>query len=191
MAFLAAGLVAFSLVCVLNLLLTFGVIRRLRQQAEILADEKFRTQPARTPTVPAGSSPDVFSATTTKGERFSNETLRNGETRAIVAFFSTDCSVCGVAVSEFVEDVARLRFDLDRIVAVVIGTEEDASSLVAQLEPVASVVVEPFTGPVAPAFALHGVPGMCLLDDSGVVAASGRAIDELEREFFGAPAGRQ
>ncbi|MBO2445928.1 redoxin domain-containing protein [Actinomadura barringtoniae] len=180
MTFLSAGLMACSLVCVLNLLLIFGVIRRLRQQGELLEGEQFfRTQPARTPTVAVGTSPGVFSATTTTEKKVSSETLSNGGGRTIVAFFSTDCTVCTLAVSEFAEEVARLRFDVDRTIAVVIGTEEDATSLVGQLEPVASVVVEPFTGPMASAFALHGVPGMCLLDPSGVVVATGRGVDEL------------
>jgi hypothetical protein len=45
MAFLAAELVIVGVLCVLNLLLTFGVIRRLREHEELISRSAHQVMP--------------------------------------------------------------------------------------------------------------------------------------------------
>jgi hypothetical protein len=57
------------------------------------------------------------------------------------------------------------------LLAVVCGPVEEAADLVRQLDPVATVVVEPDRGPIQQAFEVSGFPAFVLVRD-GVAEAS-------------------
>ena len=95
MPVLIAAVVAAGGLCLLNLLMTFGVIRRLREHTAILAgirgsEDMFGLQ--------AGQSPGAFSAVTIAGNTVSNATSLR-----MIAFLSSFCSVCPERVPPFVE----------------------------------------------------------------------------------------
>lgn len=117
MPILIAALAVLATLCVLNLLLTFGIVRRLRQ----MEDEELGDL-----TLAVGSALPDFTAVTTTGNRVSSSTVGRG---AVVAFFSPDCGACRRQLPRFTEIAQRNagRAGMD-FLAVVRGNEEDTRS---------------------------------------------------------------
>jgi thiol-disulfide isomerase/thioredoxin len=168
MVFLAGGAIIAIALTILNLLLTFGVIRRLREHTEQLSQ---RPGMGSVPDLMlgVGESPESFTATTTDNEQISLETL--GE--QLVGFFSPSCGPCKEKAPLFAERAGA--GPRTATLAVVLGSPDEARELVARFEPVARVVVESDTetGSVSKAFKVKGFPAICTLDGDGVVTASG------------------
>lgn len=173
MTVLAVAVVFIGVLCLLNLLLTLGVIRRLREYSE--------TQPAAEP-IPVkiaetGSSPAPFDVLLNGGRAFSSD---RPATWTIVAFFSDTCPACKEGLPTFVKRARELRRDDQLIVSVIAGEGDDSTTeLVRVLEPVSGVTVEPYDGPLAKAFGVGQFPALCMLDESGVVVATGWDLDSL------------
>src|SRR6185369_5844033 len=86
---LSAAVVIFGVLTVLNLILTLGVLKRLREQSELLAAGG--TSQVADPILRAGEVPADFAGTTVDGE----PVTRDGFTGArLVAFLSPACSIC-------------------------------------------------------------------------------------------------
>lgn len=168
MAYLAGGVVIVGVLTVLNLLLTFGVIRRLREHTELLS--------ARSTAGPSdlllgvGESPESFTAVTTNDEQISPETLVGEQ---LVGFFTSGCEPCKDKAPLFAERAAAR--GRSRTLAVVIGDPDEVGEFVTLFEPVARVVVESSmdAGSVAGAFKVKGFPAICVLNGDGEVTASG------------------
>ncbi|MFE2484646.1 hypothetical protein ACFVRU_05590 [Streptomyces sp. NPDC057927] len=164
MPFLVTAVVLIAVLCLLNLLLTFGVIRKLRAQADEKADRV-----ADGLIIPAGSAVPGFSAVTTAGERITREGL--GET--MLGFFSPDCRACKERLPLFVEQARTTARATGRsVLAVVHGTDEEAREQVAALSEVAHVVVEPGDGPLGEAFDITGDPVFGLITVDGTLSAT-------------------
>src|SRR5438270_353683 len=88
MPFVVAALVLLGLLCLLNLLLTVGILRRMRAQPATGAGTPFALRP--------GSAIGEFAATTTDGEPLTAATLDG-----TVAFFSADCPACHDTLPDF------------------------------------------------------------------------------------------
>jgi thiol-disulfide isomerase/thioredoxin len=169
--FIAGGVVVAIALTVLNLVLTIGVIRRLREHNELLS--------ARPATGSAevmlglGETPDDFNVLTTDGERVSRETLVGEQ---LVGFFSPGCGPCEELVPRFAERAAAV--GRAHALAVVAAGPEEAGGFLARLEPVARVVLDRDTDPesVSRSFKVQGFPAICLLDEDRVVTASGPDI---------------
>jgi thiol-disulfide isomerase/thioredoxin len=166
--YLAAGVVIVFVLTALNLLLIFGVVRRLREHTELLS-----ARPGLGPSdlmVRLGESPGEFAATTTDGERISRDSLVGGQ---LVGFFSPGCEACKERAPLFAEHAAA--GDRHQALVVVVGAPDEVGELVARFEPLARVVVESSTGEasVAGAFKVKGFPAICTLDAGGVVTAAG------------------
>src|SRR6185369_4424117 len=86
MPIVVAAIAVLTGLVLLNLLLTFGVIRRLREHSEQLA----ASAPPRT--LPVGAAVPEFTATTEQGRVVSTATLRSHG--ALVAFMASDCTAC-------------------------------------------------------------------------------------------------
>lgn len=172
---LVAVVVVLSIVTGLNLLLTFGVIRRLRLHSEALRTGGSGAASDADIMLPAGARPAPFaSATTTAGEPLTHEDLRD----VVVGFFSHDCAGCRRQLPDFVALVGSL--GRERVVAVVVDSDADASRATrAALEPVARVVTEPHGGPLQRAFAVQGFPAMGVLDADGRMIRATMAVTEL------------
>jgi len=88
MAILSAAVVVVGLLCLADLLLTFGVIRRLREHTEQLSGFPW-SRPSGKPAWPTGRSRSHLPRSASPGERLSGPAgLR------VVAFFSAGCSAC-------------------------------------------------------------------------------------------------
>lgn len=174
MSYVLAGAVLVGLIGVLNLLFTFGVVRRLREHERLLAERAAgglgaEVMPA------AGSGVEDFAASTIEGDRLSLAELAG---RTVVGFFSTSCAPCRERLPAFVEYVAGFPGGRDRVLVVVVAEPGEAELFVAQARSVARVVVEPIGGPVAAAFGVRGYPTLAVVED-GVVVASGPDLDVL------------
>jgi len=165
MLFLIAAVAVVGCLCLLDLLLTFGVIRRLREHTTMLTRVSVMTRP---PVIrlSAGELPGAFSAVTTSGD-----VVHGPVGLAVVAFFSSSCSVCPEQVPPFVEYLSRHRIGLDSVLAVIAGDGE-APPYLAALREVAQVCVESYDGETAKAFSVAGFPTFCVLDPDGTIVAS-------------------
>jgi thiol-disulfide isomerase/thioredoxin len=174
MPFLTAAVVLVGALCLLDLLLTFGVIRRLREQNETLRQVREQQAGEEPIALPAGSAIGPFIATAVSGTQLSDTGL-DGE-RLLVGFFSPGCDPCKERMPEFIEYATR--FD-GRVVAVAADGVGDTGDMVARLGEVAEVVLEVDGGPVHAAFGAKGYPALLLVDPEGTVLGSGWDMSAL------------
>lgn len=177
-----AVVVVCVLLTVLNLTLTLGVIRRLRDHAERLDGVTAAgAEEWRPPIIGPGSRPGAFSAVGVDGERVGDDDFAEG---GLVAFFSPDCAICKEWLPRFV-DAATALGDRRRALAVIAAasaTDPATADQVTALKDAATVVVENDKGPLAEAFGVVGYPAMVRLGEHGTVVANGL------REVVGVPA---
>jgi len=164
-----------AVLTVLNLILTFGVIRRLREHSERFSRMNAGASPS-DPVIQPGSAIPAFSAVTVDGQTVAADRL-SGET--LLGFFSPTCQPCKVMLPKFIEYAGRFGGGRDAVIAVVVGDEAEAAEYVARLAPVAQTVKEGHSGALATAFEVSGLPAVCLVDSDGTVRASGMTIAAL------------
>jgi hypothetical protein len=161
---LSAAVVLVGLIGLLNLVLSFGIIRRMRAQA---TDQHSH---------PGRPKADIRPTTLEDGERVAgvDAVTIDGATvelpfagRSLVGFFSSTCSTCKEQLIPFVVIAERQPADV-RVLAVVGGTDEEAAPYVAELLTGRSevlIVREDEDGPVQKAFGIRGFPAFATLDD--------------------------
>ncbi|MDI5982177.1 TlpA family protein disulfide reductase [Amycolatopsis magusensis] len=166
MSLLVAAVALLGVLVLLDLLLTFAVIRRLRTHADLIGEALGSPRTPARVMLEAGQKVGEFSARTTADEQVSLAGL------TLVGFFSAHCGTCAEKLPAFLARAATL--GRARTLAVVQhGEKEPTADLVAELSDAALVVVEPEDGPLGRAFDVQAVPAMCLLDAEGRVLASG------------------
>lgn len=151
-----------------NLVLTLAMIRRLREQSGLI---RMSIEGATNPEpmmLTAGERVGSFTATTTTGDPVDRGDLR-GPT--LVGFLSPTCPMCLESLPGFVDRARAVPGGRDHVLAVLVGEQDEVTSLREALEPVAQVVVEYVAGPVATAFGVIGFPALALLADDEVVAS--------------------
>ncbi|MEU1054273.1 hypothetical protein [Streptomyces sp. NPDC005876] len=153
MPFLIAALTLVGSLCLLDLILTVGVIKRLREHTELLANVGGAGNGRASITV--GEEVGDFAVSTVDGERLARDLLA-GET--LVAFFSPTCQPCKEKLPKFLEYARTLPGGRDRVLATVVGDAEASAALVAELTPVARVVVEEYDGALSAAFQAKAYP---------------------------------
>lgn len=163
-----AALSVVGLLCLADLLLTFGVIQRLREHTEMLRDRQI---PAGRPVIglPAGRAPEPFTLVTYDGVAVTGPAgLR------LVGFFSASCLVCPERAAPFAAYARSHQLAPDETLAILQVPDGAATpSYLSELVEVARVSVQPHDNPVAKAFAVAGFPAFCLLDTDGAVVSSG------------------
>ncbi|MET8996266.1 TlpA disulfide reductase family protein [Amycolatopsis sp. NPDC004169] len=167
MLYVVAALVLLGLVCLLNLLLTVGILRRMRAQPTAQAEPPFALRP--------GSAVGEFAVTTTDGEPLTLASLEG-----TVAFFSADCAACHETLPDFLA-YARAQ-GRDNVFAIFGGDEPETVRALAEVAHV--VTAELDGGPVAAAFRNTWTPALYVVSGGKVVATAGR-VRELP-----VPAGR-
>jgi len=144
---IGACVVVVGSFCVLNFLLTLGVIRKLRQHERALmrspAPEEW-IMPNDWRLAVGAPVPD-FTATAITGETVSRADLT--DKRAVIAFFSTDCESCRTQLNRFANHARKRSSEGWRVVAVVNGDLATAPEFVSALQGVVTTVVEPDQGP--------------------------------------------
>jgi thiol-disulfide isomerase/thioredoxin len=153
MTVLASLAVAVGLLCLLDLLLTVGVIRRLREHTELIG--QLRQQGNSGPSLRAGFQVGKFEASTVDGGLVNSESLGQD---SVVGFFKTGCAPCEDALPRFVEYAQASTLGRDALLAVVVGEDDEVTEKVAALTPAAQVVVERLNGPLSMALSVEAFP---------------------------------
>jgi len=167
MAVLTAAVVLVGALCLVDLLLTFGVIRRLRECCgAVQSGAAGAPGAAQLPVV--GRRVDEFAATTVDGTPVSPDALAPG---TVVVFVAPACKDCRAQLP----DLIRWAGTQDRqqiLVVVDARTPDRIDDLVDRLNPVARVVVEGLDAPVMTAFGVNTFPAACVVTAGIVVASS-------------------
>jgi hypothetical protein len=166
MPFLAAAVIIVGILCVLDLVLTFGVIRRLREHTELLAGHR---RPVEPPVIKlaSGQMPTPFAALTTDGREMTGpEGLR------LAGFFASWCPTCPERVAPFIEYVRAHQIRRDQVLAVLLSGDDGPPAYLGQLAEIAQLSVQEGDGTTTKAFGVSGYPAFCLLDKDGAVIAS-------------------
>lgn len=158
MPYLIAAVAILGVLTLFNLLLLYGVIRRLGAQ----------NQPRSAGIAEAGSVVGAFAATTTDGVDLTTSDLQPD---TLVGFFTPSCSACTEELPRFVDAAAG--HAQDRVLAVVVGTETDTIEQAGALSPKARVVVAPLGAGIVKAFEVQGFPSFALIGAAGEVKVSG------------------
>lgn len=175
MSYLPAAVTLVGVLGVLNLAVTLGLARRVRQQSELVAMSIEGVTNPKPIMLTAGRSVGEFDATTVDGEPVRSADLR-GPT--LVGFVSPGCPACAESLPAFVARAGTIPGGRRQVLAVVVGAPGTTGELRDRLAPVARVVAEPAGGPVAVAFGVDGFPAFALLSDDTVVG-SHFALDRI------------
>lgn len=182
LAFLTVAVVFVGVLCLGVLLLTVGVIRRLRQHSEWFANmANLSTLAGVAPQPRAGAVIGEFEAVDTGGRRLTRDLL---ETGTLAGFFTLGCAPCKALLPSFVDYAKSLAGESGSVVAVVAAPAESAErdEMVALLSTVARVVVEPPRGPASTAFGISGFPTLVLVGGDATVRAAGPSLDAVRRD---------
>ncbi|NUW32372.1 TlpA family protein disulfide reductase [Nonomuraea sp. SMC257] len=179
MPYLVAIMVLLGLLCLVNLLLTLGLVRRIKEHTKLIDALYEVVGSGGLSGVRAGAAIGEavgdFDATTVDGDRVTRDGLAEG---TVVAFLSPDCAGCREQLPELASWAAGQ--DRSRVVAVVDGREGDVAHLVTTLSPVARVIVEEATPPqVAEAFKLQAFPTFYQVAEGGKLLATAPKISRL------------
>ncbi|MFE7571789.1 TlpA disulfide reductase family protein [Streptomyces sp. NPDC057539] len=159
MPYLIAAVVFVGLLCTLDLILTLGVIKRLREHTELISNLNGRAS------LGIGEEVGAFEAATVDGAPMTRELLTR---ETLVGFFSPSCAPCREELPKFVNHARAMPDGRNQVMAVVVGDADRAAAMVAELRPVARVVVEEHNdGPLASAFQVIAFPTVLTVADGG------------------------
>lgn len=182
MPFLVAAVVLVGVLCLLNLTLTFAMLRRLREhQAELGRLSGGMPPPFGDDLV--GRPVPRFHAAAVDGASVTRDSLL-GRPR-LVGFFSAGCQPCHEQAPEFGKWLSEQGGDSSEGVAVVTDSGPEADELVALLRDKATVVTGSDAFAVADAFAVSGFPTFLQVDAEGVVTACEASMRSLARHEAG------
>ncbi|MFF4773831.1 TlpA disulfide reductase family protein [Microtetraspora fusca] len=159
MPFLIAAVVLVGVVCLVDLVLTVGVIRRLREHTEFLT-----TLGREAPGLGVGEEVGPFAVHAADGGPLTRDHLTR---ETLFGFFSPDCEPCKAKLPAFVRYAAEMPGGRDRVVAVIAADEGADGEFRSRLGEVARVVVEDHTGPLSAAFRVRAYPSLFLVAPDG------------------------
>ncbi len=159
-----AATIVIAVMVAFNLLLTFGLVSRLRAQAGSVSP----------PAQQVGRVVGAFRVTATDGTVLTEQML--AERSTIVGFFAAACPACATIR----DNLATARLP-GPFIAFVNGDADDPESaaLSAQLARLGPVAYMSRYAPVFEAFGPEGYPALFRVDRGAVVAASHRLADVL------------
>ncbi|MEV0231398.1 hypothetical protein [Nonomuraea sp. NPDC050786] len=176
MPYLIAVVALVGALCLVDLVLTLGVVRRLREHTKLL-DALYEAVDLMGGPAGAGgrmSPGDVaaeFEATTVDGTPLTRELLVDG---TVVAFLSPDCSGCHEKLPGFASWAAGQ--DRSRVLAVIDNRSGDPAEMVTALRAVAQVVVD---SAVSDAFGVQAFPTFLQVATGGRLLAVAPDISRL------------
>ncbi|MFI6578547.1 TlpA family protein disulfide reductase [Nocardiopsis sp. NPDC050513] len=176
MTVLIAAVVLLTGLCLLNLLLTIGVIRRLREHTALIG-AMGGAQDFPEAMLAAGERIGAFSAETLDGAVLTRDDL-DGQT--LIGVFAPGCPGCEQQMPHFVELAKSSPGGRDGVLALVVGGPEESAGEIARLAPVARLVREDHDGALARALGVRSFPAIARVGPEGRVVASGTQVRDLE-----------
>jgi len=178
MALLSATVLIVAALCLVNLVLVLGILRRLREHAERLDEHHSGHGGQRDePMASVDSTVQEFTAVAADGTALSRGWL---DGVVLVGFFSLSCKPCRDFLPRFVEAASRHPGGRARTLAVVVGASDEAAApFVAALRPVATLIREGEQGPTMNAFGVRGFPAFALVEEQGRIRASAFDVESL------------
>lgn len=169
MPFLIAAVVIVAVLCLLNLLLSTAVIRRLREQNERLARlDRLAQDQDPDAGVEIGSPAPAFETTASDGRTVTERDFGGG----VVAFVSFTCDACKVQLPHLERYVADAGLPASKVLVVVVDDVPVPDEFPAGLARYATVVVERFGGTVGAPWRAHVFPTFYSLDEGLTVTGS-------------------
>ncbi|HEY1177205.1 MAG TPA: hypothetical protein VGF17_13700 [Phytomonospora sp.] len=179
MPFLIAAVVLVGAIATLNLLLTVGVIRRLREHTAQLAEFSGSGVPSG-PVV--GDPIEDFTTAAVDDTAIARADL---DSYALVSVMSPGCGPCEEKLPKLVAMLEDGSLPKRSVLAVIAGGEEEAVPMVTALQDLAVVVrEEPVSGAVQSAVGIRAYPTMFTAGDGKVASL----IHDLEKVKAKAPA---
>ncbi|MEV5443084.1 hypothetical protein AB0N23_11175 [Streptomyces sp. NPDC052644] len=175
MAVLVSAVALLGALAVLNLILTYGIIRKLPSLAPV--------RPA-TP-IDAGSVGAVagdFSVRTADGSVLTRRDLPDG---ALVGFFSPGCEPCTELLPRFSSAVRGLRIPRSEVLAVIAPGTEPELRYTDELGDIARLAVGGEAARIAEAFGITGYPVVCRVASDGDVTVIDRDLRGLGVQVAG------
>lgn len=164
MPFLIAAVVLVGAIATLNLLLTVGVIRRLREHTTQLAEVNSMGGGPGGPVV--GDPIEDFTTAAVDDTPVARADL---DSFALVSVMSPGCGPCEEKLPTLVSMLEKGSLPKKSVLAVIAGTEEDAVPMVTALKDLAVVVrEEPVSGAVQSAVGIRAYPTMFTAGDGKV-----------------------
>lgn len=176
MRYLVVGMICVALLCVFDLLLTFGVIRRLREHTALLTKQATATTAPLSVMLQPHDRVAPFEVIADDGGTLSRESLAGN---SLVGFFSHDCDACVERMPTFISLAGSAAWRREQVVAVMIGDGAGADRARARLAQVARVVDQKHSTVMTRAFGVVAFPAFCVIDESGTVLTSGFATEDL------------
>jgi thiol-disulfide isomerase/thioredoxin len=179
MAFPYAAMTVLTVLVLVNLLLSFGIVRRLRTHARLLpASAPAPRFASRVLGRPVGD----FSAVADSGAPLSTAWLRGAPT--VVGFAMPGCRPCHREIPLLAEYLDALP-DRTAKALVVVSTlpqeGDDFDEATASLRGLAEVVREPADGPLQTAFGVSMYPSFFIVDPDGIVTDQTGTVAQLPR----------
>lgn len=163
MALLTSLIIVIGVLSLSNLVLLYGVIRRLRLHAEALA-----ARPAGESVL--GAVVQSFRVTSADGTEVGGVDLRPG---TIAGFFAPGCGPCEELLPRFTAAVAG------HPVLAVVAEGDDEGPYVDRLRPVGTVVTGEAAAVVAAAFGVRSYPVLCRVGPGGTLQELNRDLHDL------------
>ncbi|WP_327586833.1 hypothetical protein OHA25_07350 [Nonomuraea sp. NBC_00507] len=179
MVYMVVGVVFVGVLCVLNLLLTYGVIRRLREHAALLSRAGTAGATpggAGGPDKVVGTVAGEFKAVTTEGAVITRDRFDGAAGAYLVGFFLESCAPCKEELPKFLDRAAGFPGGRDHVYAITRGVTDEA---VAALWAVAHVVTGEAGDEIGTAFAVTGYPSFFLVGEGGLVHAGAFKVEAL------------
>jgi len=165
----------------LNVVMTLGLVRRLRQihrsVSEWIPSNRFVPLPDG---LSVGEPPPSFSVTDLDGGVFSKTTL-DGQI-SVLGFFAASCGSCRLYLPRLRDLSKRRSRDLQSLV-VIDGDPAHADDLIAMGRETGRVVAGEHSAGMSGIFKVRLYPTFYVVDGSGKVAFGSNSIEDLERYF--------
>ncbi len=162
---------------VVNLVLTFAVLRRLREQDERIA-QLAGGAPSRDELI--GREPAPFSVVTADGGVLTREELSGGP--LLIGFFSSGCEPCHTQAAPFRQAVTEGQLAGHRVLAVVDGPAGEDRALVALVGAADALIEGAHAQTIAAAFAVTGYPSFVTVS-SGRITRASPAFELIARQL--------
>ena len=156
---------------VLNLVLTVGVVQRLRVHTETLTQ-----MGGEMPTLRPGEPIGPFDAVSVKDEAISDLMI---DAESIIGFFSPGCGPCKERLPDFREFTYEMSSVQQHSIAVVVGSEDESADLVAAIGEDSIVVLEDDGGSLTSACQVKAFPTFLVVDRDaeGVLTVKASGVD--------------